>query len=55
MRNVYIIFTLFAILILGNSNKLLAQSGQELIDICNMVAGEDATYLKDFQIKLLYS
>jgi len=52
MRNTYIIFALFAILLLGNSNKLLAQSGQELVDICGMVAGDDATYLKDFQIKL---
>jgi hypothetical protein len=51
MRNVYIIFALFAVLLLGNSNKLFAQSGQELVDICGMVAG-DATYLKDFQIKL---
>jgi hypothetical protein len=51
MRSIYIIFTLFAIIILGNGNKLYAQSGQELVDICGMVAG-DATYLKDFQIKL---
>ena len=51
MRNIHIIFALFAILLIGNSNKLFAQSGQELVDICGMVAG-DATYLKDFQIKL---
>ncbi|MFC2104077.1 hypothetical protein ACFLS4_01835 [Bacteroidota bacterium] len=51
MRNVYIIFALFAIILLGNNNKLFAQSGQELVDICGMVAG-DATYLKDFQVKL---
>ena len=51
MRNIYIIFTLFAIITLANSNKLLAQSGQELIDICGMIAG-DATNLKDFPIKL---
>lgn len=51
MRNIYIIFALFALILLGNSNKLFAQSGQELVDICGMVAG-DATYLKDFQIKL---
>ena len=51
MRNIYIIFALFAIILLGNSNKLFAQSGQELVDICGMIAGE-ATYLKDFQIKL---
>lgn len=51
MRNIYIIFALFAIILLGNSNKLFAQSGQELVDICGIVA-KDATYLKDFQIKL---
>ncbi|MCK5170237.1 MAG: hypothetical protein KAQ75_10185 [Bacteroidales bacterium] len=51
MRNIYIIFALFAIILFGNSNKLSAQSGQELVDICGMIAGE-ATYLKDFPIKL---
>ncbi len=51
MRNIYIIYALFAIILLGNSNKLSAQSGQELVDICGMIAG-DATYLKDFPIKL---
>jgi hypothetical protein len=51
MRKLKILFVLFAILLIGNSNKLFAQSGQELVDICNMVAG-DAMYLKDFQIKL---
>jgi hypothetical protein len=51
MRKLNILFILFAILLIGNSNKLFAQSGQELVDICNMVAG-DAMYLKDFQIKL---
>ena len=51
MRNIYIIFALFALILLGNSNKLFAQSGQELVDICGMVA-KDATYLKDFPVKL---
>ena len=52
MRNIYFIITLFAIFLIGsNSNKLFAQSGQELVDICGMVTG-DATYLKDFQVKL---
>lgn len=51
MRNIYIIFALFALILLGNSNKLFAQSGQELVDICGIVAG-DATYLKDFPVKL---
>ena len=53
MRNTSFILTLFAIfLISASSNKLFAQSGQELVDICGMVAGEDAMYLKDFQVKL---
>ena len=52
MRKIYFLFTLFAIfLISSNGNKLFAQSGQELLDICNLVAG-DAMYLKDFQVKL---
>jgi len=46
-----LIFTLFAFILLISTHKSFAQSGQELLDICNMVAGE-ATYLKDFQIKL---
>jgi len=52
MRKLNILFILFAILFIGNSNKLFAQSGQELADICHMVAGSDVMYLKDFQIKL---
>lgn len=52
MRKLTILFILFAILFVGNSNKLYAQSGQELADICNMLAGDDVMYLQDFQIKL---
>ncbi|MDA3952963.1 MAG: hypothetical protein PF485_04915 [Bacteroidales bacterium] len=53
MKNVYKIFTLFVVFLLAN-NTLFAQSGQELVDICGMVANQngEATYLKDFQIKL---
>lgn len=54
MKTIYIIPTLFLIILFGNT-KLYAQSGQELVDICGMVAGHatgDATLLKDFQIKL---
>jgi len=50
MRNSYLIFALFAIFILNN-NYAKAQSGQELVDLCNIIA-DDATYLKDFQVKL---
>ncbi|MFO7827400.1 MAG: hypothetical protein R6V23_02155 [Bacteroidales bacterium] len=52
MRNISVIFALFAFIFIGNIQLATAQSGQELIDICSMVAGEDATYLKDFQVKL---
>ena len=50
MRNSYLIFALFAIFIMNN-NAAKAQSGQELVDLCNIIA-DDATYLKDFQVKL---
>ena len=53
MRNFYFIIAVLAIsLLYGNSNKLMAQSGQELVDACSIVAGEDLMYLKDFQIKM---
>ena len=52
MRNISVIFTLFAIFLFGNIYTAKAQSGQELVDICSMVAGKDVTYLKDFQVKL---
>jgi len=51
MRNSLYIFVLLFIFSLGIQNISKAQSGQELIDICGMIAG-DATYLKDFEIKL---
>lgn len=52
MRNISFILALFTIILIGNTQIATAQSGQELIDICSMVAGDDATYLKDFQVKL---
>lgn len=52
MRNISFIFALFTMILIGNTKLVTAQSGQELIDICNMIAGDDATYLKDFQVKL---
>ena len=39
---------LFSILLGG----LQAQSAEEMVDVCVGKAGEDATYLKDFQVKL---
>ncbi len=38
--------------ILGVSGNLTAQSPEALVDLCASQAGEDATYLKDFQVKL---
>jgi hypothetical protein len=34
---------------LGN---ITAQSSEEMVDLCASSAGDDATYLKDFQVKL---
>jgi hypothetical protein len=39
---------LFSILLGG----LQAQTAEEMVDVCAGQAGEDATYLKDFQVKL---
>jgi hypothetical protein len=52
MRNLSAIFIFLTIFILGNIYTAKAQSGQELVDICSMIAGEETTYLKDFQVKL---
>ena len=43
----------FAIILLGVvlSNSAKAQSEEELVQICGMIA-KDATFLKDFRIKL---
>jgi hypothetical protein len=37
---------------LGVMGNLAAQSAEEMVDICAGRAGDDATYLKDFQVKL---
>jgi len=39
-------------IILGAYGSLLAQSTQQMVEICANRAGEGATYLKDFQVKL---
>jgi hypothetical protein len=36
----------------GISSNLGAQSTEQMIEICANMAGDDATYLKDFQVKL---
>ncbi len=43
---------LFIGLFLGTIGSLSAQSPAEMVDICANQAGDDATYLKDFQVKL---
>jgi hypothetical protein len=47
-----IAFLLIIGIILGASESLLAQSPEQMVEICANRAGEDATYLKDFQVKL---
>jgi hypothetical protein len=45
--------TLFLIgILLGAVAGLLAQSPEQMVEICANKAGDDATYLKDFQVKL---
>jgi hypothetical protein len=34
------------------TEKLAAQTAEEMVDFCAAKAGDDATYLKDFQVKL---
>lgn len=51
MKRYYLIlFILFGIYI-GNTSNTYAQTGDDLVEICNMIAG-DVTYLKDFKVKL---
>ena len=40
------------VLFLGSIGSLSAQTPAEMVDICANQAGDDATYLKDFQVKL---
>ncbi|MFC2080686.1 hypothetical protein ACFLR8_00575 [Bacteroidota bacterium] len=37
---------------LGASGNLIAQSLDEMVDVCASQVGDDATYLKDFQVTL---
>jgi hypothetical protein len=37
---------------LGSGTNLSAQSAEQMVVICANQAGDDATYLKDFQVKL---
>jgi hypothetical protein len=46
------ILILFSALFLLSSVPLMAQSAAELVDLCKSSAGDDATYLQDFQVEL---
>ena len=51
MKNVYIIIIL-ALFSFININDSKAQTGEELVNICSQISGDDANYLKDFLVKL---
>lgn len=51
MRNFRLILFLLFVFTQGAALSGYAQTGQELVDICNMIS-KDAKYLKDFQVKL---
>ena len=50
MKNKFLIFIVF-LFFLGFSGTAFAQTEDELVEICGMIA-KDATYLKDFKIRL---
>ncbi len=43
---------LFIGLMLGTGAELTAQSPEQMVEVCANRAGDDAIYLKDFQVKL---
>ena len=51
MKKYYFILLILFGLFIGNNETSFAQSGDDLVEICNMIARE-ATYLKDFKVKL---
>jgi len=53
MKNLYILFLIPIISLAFNINESQAQTGEELVNICNRIATKDgARYLKDFTVKL---
>ncbi|MFO8147230.1 MAG: hypothetical protein ACQESJ_03880 [Bacteroidota bacterium] len=53
MKNLYILFLIPIISLALNINESQAQTGEELLNICNRIAKKDgAKYLKDFTVKL---
>ncbi len=51
IKLIYITFIGCAILLYTSQNSW-GQSGSKLVELCNSVAGDDATYLKDFYVEL---
>src|SRR5690554_308417 len=51
MKNIILILTVTIAIAVGFSNESKAQSAEDLVQICGMVA-DDATFLKDFTIRL---
>jgi|SRR6056297_231978 hypothetical protein len=51
MKNTYFFIIIISLITFAGINQSSAQSGEELVNICSRVAG-DATYLKDFTVKL---
>jgi hypothetical protein len=51
MKNISLTILIFTIFLLGFNSESKAQSEDDLIEICGMIAG-DATFLKDFRIRL---
>ncbi|MDX9769948.1 MAG: hypothetical protein RBT19_06280 [Tenuifilaceae bacterium] len=51
MKNIFFAFFITTALMLGFANVSKAQSEDDLVEICGMIAG-DATFLKDFRIRL---
>jgi len=50
MKNKFLIFAVLLFMV-GFSGTAIAQTEDELVEICGLIA-KDATYLKDFKIKL---
>lgn len=51
MKNICLTLLVFSIFIIGFNHEVKAQSEDDLVEICGMIAGE-AQFLKDFRIRL---
>ncbi len=47
-----IVFTAILVFVCTSFFETSAQTTQKLVDLCNKVAGEEVTYLKDFYVEL---